>query len=243
MLCSVMSLSLKLTPNSALLFPHRGFNGFSSLSFPRICNSTSLVSQNFNKVSCSIGGDNNIVYGATDNGSYSTNNEGARMGKSESNEGESFSSKDSEPCNERNVRGESMQIQYLCLFLFFSVLKKLRRYGISGVLSYGLLNTAYYLTTFLLVWFYIAPVPGRMGYMAAVERFLKVMAMIWAGSQVTKLVRAGGALALAPFVDRALSWFTVKFKFESQGKASMVIIGFCFGLAFMLFLVVTVLWA
>ncbi|XP_017984848.1 PREDICTED: uncharacterized protein LOC18587003 isoform X2 [Theobroma cacao] len=217
MLCSVMSLSLKLTPNSALLFPHRGFNGFSSLSFPRICNSTSLVSQNFNKVSCSIGGDNNIVYGATDNGSYSTNNEGARMGKSESNEGESFSSKD--------------------------VLKKLRRYGISGVLSYGLLNTAYYLTTFLLVWFYIAPVPGRMGYMAAVERFLKVMAMIWAGSQVTKLVRAGGALALAPFVDRALSWFTVKFKFESQGKASMVIIGFCFGLAFMLFLVVTVLWA
>ncbi|KAK8595400.1 hypothetical protein V6N13_016773 [Hibiscus sabdariffa] len=91
--------------------------------------------------------------------------------------------------------------------------------------------------------FYVAPVPGRMGYMAAVERFLKIMAMVWAGSQVTKLVRAGGALALAPFVDRGLSWFTVKFKFESQGKASMVIVGFCFGLALMLFLVVTVLWA
>ena len=28
------------------------------------------------------------------------------------------------------------------------------------------------------------------------------------------------ALALAPFVDRGLSWFTVKFKFQSQGKAS-----------------------
>ncbi|KAJ0046780.1 hypothetical protein Pint_05668 [Pistacia integerrima] len=100
------------------------------------------------------------------------------------------------------------------------VLKKLRRYGISGILSYGLLNTAYYLTTFLLVWFYVAPAPGRMGYIAAVERFIKVMAMVWAGSQVTKLVRAGGALALAPFVDKGLSWFTVKFKFESQGKAS-----------------------
>ncbi|XP_021296368.1 uncharacterized protein LOC110425720 [Herrania umbratica] len=212
-----MFLSLQLTPNSALLFPHCGFNRFSSLTFPGICNCTSLVSQNLNKVSCSIGGDNNIVCGATDNGSYSSNNEGSRTGKSESSEGESLSSKD--------------------------VLKKLRRYGISGVLSYGLLNTAYYLTTFLLVWFYVAPVPGRMGYMAAVERFLKVMAMVWAGSQVTKLVRAGGALALAPFVDRALSWFTVKFKFESQGKASMVIVGFCFGLAFMLFLVVTVLWA
>ncbi|KAK6787095.1 hypothetical protein RDI58_015620 [Solanum bulbocastanum] len=101
-----------------------------------------------------------------------------------------------------------------------TVLTRLRRYGVAGVLSYGLLNTAYYLTTFLIVWFYIAPSPGRMGYLAAVERFLKVMAMVWAGSQVTKIVRAGGALALAPFVDTGLSWFTTKMKFESQGKVS-----------------------
>ncbi|MED6195160.1 hypothetical protein PIB30_035375 [Stylosanthes scabra] len=123
------------------------------------------------------------------------------------------------------------------------ILTKLRRYGISGILSYGLLNTAYYLTTFLIVWFYIAPSPGRMGYLAAVERFLKVMAMVWAGSQVTKLIRAGGALALAPFVDRGLSWFTAKFKFQSQGKAFMAIVGFCVGLAIIVFLVITVLWA
>ncbi|XP_025624772.1 uncharacterized protein [Arachis hypogaea] len=123
------------------------------------------------------------------------------------------------------------------------ILTKLRRYGISGILSYGLLNTAYYLTTFLIVWFYIAPAPGRMGYLAAVERFLKVMAMVWAGSQVTKLIRAGGALALAPFVDRGLSWFTAKFKFQSQGKAFMTIVGFCVGLAIILFLVITLLWA
>ncbi|XP_009795350.1 uncharacterized protein LOC107783463 isoform X2 [Nicotiana tabacum] len=124
-----------------------------------------------------------------------------------------------------------------------NVLTRLRKYGVAGVLSYGLLNTAYYLTTFLIVWFYVAPSPGRMGYLAAVERFLKVMAMVWAGSQVTKLVRAGGALALAPFVDRGLSWFTTKMNFESQGKAFMVIAGFCFGLAFMMFLIVTLLWA
>ncbi|KAM7472617.1 hypothetical protein LguiA_010800 [Lonicera macranthoides] len=123
------------------------------------------------------------------------------------------------------------------------ILTKLKRYGISGVLSYGLLNTAYYLCTFLVVWFYIAPTPGKMGYFAAVERFLKLMAMVWAGSQVTKLLRAGGALALAPFVDRGLSWFTTKFKFESQGKAFMAIVGFCFGLAIMVFLIVTLLWA
>ncbi|KAJ8749331.1 hypothetical protein K2173_018815 [Erythroxylum novogranatense] len=98
------------------------------------------------------------------------------------------------------------------------VLTKLKRYGISGVLAYGLLNTAYYLTTFLLVWFYVAPAPGKLGFLAAVERFFKVMATVWAGSQVTKLARAGGALALAPFVDEGLSWFTIKFKFDSQGK-------------------------
>ncbi|XP_059649337.1 uncharacterized protein LOC132295189 [Cornus florida] len=126
---------------------------------------------------------------------------------------------------------------------FNEILKRLRRYGISGILSYGLLNTAYYLTTFLLVWFYVAPAPGKMGYFAAVERFLKIMAMVWAGSQVTKLARAGGALALAPFVDRGLSWFAVKFNFQSQGKAFMVVVGFCFGVAIMLFLVVTLLWA
>ncbi|XP_038710317.1 uncharacterized protein LOC120004981 [Tripterygium wilfordii] len=123
------------------------------------------------------------------------------------------------------------------------ILEKLRRYGISGILAYGLLNTAYYLTTFLVVWFYVAPVPAKIGYLAAAKRFLKVMAMVWAGSQVTKLVRAAGALAVAPFVDRGLSWFTVKFKFESQWKAFMAIVGFCFGLGIMVFAVVTLLWA
>ncbi|KAL0785921.1 hypothetical protein Bca101_002167 [Brassica carinata] len=101
----------------------------------------------------------------------------------------------------------------------------------------------YYSTAFLLVWFYVAPAPGKMGYLAAAERFVKVMAMVWAGSQVTKLVRIGGAVALAPIVDRGLSWFTVKYKFESQGKAFGAMVGICLGLALMLFLVVTLLWA
>ncbi|KAG8480665.1 hypothetical protein CXB51_025201 [Gossypium anomalum] len=269
-----MSFSLKLTPNFVLHIPdpHRGFNEISFLSISGIRNSTSLVSQNSKKLPCSINGDNNIVYGPTDDGNYSTNNEGMEIvnrhliikgvlliyillffilfnffifvrckgstaGRSEASQGESFfSSKEGlRICGANFFVGSCSSV--------LSVLKKLRRYGISGVLSYGLLNTVYYLITFLLVWFYVAPVPGRMGYMAAAQRFLKVMAMVWAGSQVTKLVRAGGALALAPFVDRGLSWFTLKFKFESQGKASMVIVGFCFGLALTLFLVVTVLWA
>ncbi|XP_020675027.1 uncharacterized protein LOC110094196 [Dendrobium catenatum] len=123
------------------------------------------------------------------------------------------------------------------------LMQKLKRYGVAGVLSYGLLNTVYYLTTFLFVWFYFAPAPGRIGYPAAVKRFFKVMAMVWAGSQVTKVLRVGGALALCPFVDRGLSWFTVKFSFESEGKAFAAIAGLCFGLAFLLFLGLTMLWA
>ncbi|CAN8284849.1 unnamed protein product [Cochlearia groenlandica] len=123
------------------------------------------------------------------------------------------------------------------------LLKKLKRYGVSGILSYGLLNTVYYTIAFLLVWFYVAPSPGKMGYLAAAERFLKVMAMVWAGSQVTKLIRIGGAVALAPFVDRGLSWLTVKCKFKSQAKAFGAVVGVCIGLALMLFVAVTLLWA
>ncbi|MCL7041059.1 hypothetical protein MKW94_024934 [Papaver nudicaule] len=86
--------------------------------------------------------------------------------------------------------------------------------------------------------FYVAPAPGKLGYLAAAERFLKIMAMVWAGSQVTKLVRLGGAVALAPFVDKGLSWFTTKFKFQTQGKAFMAIVGCCFTLALLLFFMV-----
>ncbi|CAL5064226.1 unnamed protein product [Urochloa decumbens] len=123
------------------------------------------------------------------------------------------------------------------------LLEKLKRYGAAGVLSYGLLNTVYYVTAFLLVWFYFAPAPGRMGYGAAVERFVKLMAMVWAGSQVTKILRAGGALALAPFVDRGLRWFTVKFNFKSEGRAFATIVGLCFSIAALLFFGLTILWA
>ncbi|WOG82784.1 hypothetical protein DCAR_0101952 [Daucus carota subsp. sativus] len=98
------------------------------------------------------------------------------------------------------------------------MLEKLRSYGLAGLLSYGLLNTAYYSFTFLLVWFYVVPAPGKLGYLASVKRFFKLLAMVWAGSQVTKLIRAAGALALAPFVKKGLSGFTLKFKFQSEGK-------------------------
>lgn len=123
------------------------------------------------------------------------------------------------------------------------LLQNLKRYGSSGMLSYGLLSTVYYVGTFLFVWFYVLPTPGGMGYTAAAQRLLKILAMVWAGSQVTKLLRAGGALALAPSVDQGLSWFTTQFRFKSRGMAFGAIVVSCVALALSLFIVLTMLWA
>ena len=43
-----------------------------------------------------------------------------------------------------------------------------------------------------------------LGPSGAVRKVAEVAALTWAGSQVTKLARAAGAVALAPFVDRLL---------------------------------------
>jgi hypothetical protein len=123
------------------------------------------------------------------------------------------------------------------------LLQNLKRYGASGMLSYGLLSTVYYIGTFLFVWFYVAPTPGGMGYPVAAQRLLKILAMVWAGSQVTKLLRAGGALALAPFVDQGLSWFTTQFRFKSRGMALGAIVVTCVSLVISLFIVVMLLWS
>ncbi|XP_057457687.1 uncharacterized protein LOC130748476 isoform X2 [Lotus japonicus] len=210
-----MSLSVKLAPHfNSTLFSHPHFHQRKGGSLFEFCHLAKLNDNTHLRL---------IAYTRACS-SYSNDNT-HELSDASNNEGESEESK----------KGNSLTNN--------ETLKKLRRYGVSGILSYGLLNTAYYLTTFLVVWLYIAPAPGKMGYLAAAERFLKVMAMVWAGSQVTKLVRAGGALALAPFVDRGLTWFTNKFKFQSQGKAFMTIVGFCCGLALIVFLVITLLWA
>ncbi|MCO5609000.1 hypothetical protein L7F22_063220 [Adiantum nelumboides] len=124
-----------------------------------------------------------------------------------------------------------------------SVIVKLRRYGVAGMLSYGLLNTVYYLGMFLFAWFYISPAPSGLGYRAAAERFIKLFALVWAGSQVTKLLRAGCALALAPIMDKGLKWLTDNSRFRSRAEVFGVVVTFCLGLALTVFLIITLLWA
>ncbi|KAF5836242.1 hypothetical protein DUNSADRAFT_6254 [Dunaliella salina] len=120
---------------------------------------------------------------------------------------------------------------------------KLRSLGLAGVVAYGLLNTLYYTASFLLVWTLVAKVPQGLGAAAAVRSFLAVFATVWAGSQVTKVARAAGALFLAPFVDKAMEILCSKLKLKSKQQAFLIIVGSCIGLALAIFGVVVAAWA
>eukprot|EP00959_Pyramimonas_sp_CCMP1952_P129565 2709358-Pyramimonas_sp.AAC.2 len=64
--------------------------------------------------------------------------------------------------------------------------QQLKDLGAAGLVSYGILNTAYYCVAFVFFWFFVAQVPSGQGYDAALKELATVMAMVWAGSQVTK---------------------------------------------------------
>ncbi|KAL3158628.1 hypothetical protein ABBQ32_011380 [Trebouxia sp. C0010 RCD-2024] len=124
-----------------------------------------------------------------------------------------------------------------------SLTARLQSYGYAGVASYGLLNTAYYITAFLIFWTRVAKVPKGLGLAEAAKRFVGVMSLTWAGSQVTKVARIGAALALAPLVDAACSWAQQKLGLKSQRTALSLVITLCFGLAALCFGGTVLLWA
>lgn len=70
---------------------------------------------------------------------------------------------------------------------------------------------------------------------AASAKFLEVFALVWAGSQVTKLARAGAALALAPVVDAGLDRLQAGLGLGSKRQAFLVVVAGCLGLAAALF--------
>lgn len=84
--------------------------------------------------------------------------------------------------------------------------------------------------------------PKGLGPEAAAKSFATVFAMTWAGSQVTKLVRAAASLALAPLVDRALTWMVGRFKLRGKGQALAIVATFCISLALAVFGAVVSMW-
>lgn len=88
------------------------------------------------------------------------------------------------------------------------------------LLLQGLLNTGYYVCTFLFFWCYVARVPTGQGIAASAKAFAAVMGAVWAGSQVTKGFRAAVALAIAPLVDRWMGTVQRALRLESKQAVS-----------------------
>lgn len=91
-----------------------------------------------------------------------------------------------------------------------TALDRLKRYGLAGVLAYGLFNTVYYAAAFLMAWAARGRAVRGAGLQAGAKEAAAVLAAVWVGSQVTKALRAGLALALAPLVDSAIHRVTLK---------------------------------
>lgn len=116
---------------------------------------------------------------------------------------------------------------------------KLRATGSAGLLAYGILNAAYYSLAVALLWIYTGggtrglAAAGDTAAMAAVvstgvkataQRFVKVLALAWAGSQVTKPFRVGGAVLLAPVAGRLMDWVQARLGLKRRGDTVPIII-------------------
>lgn len=135
--------------------------------------------------------------------------------------------------------------------------ERLKSYGFAGVLSYGLLNTAcvacgmlaqpvphsqrpfccsYYSVAFLFAWTTIVQAPHGKGVAEAAQAFVKTFALVWAGSQVTKPLRAAIALVLAPAAKLLLAFVQALLPSRSsEGAAFGVCVLACVTIAAALF--------
>ena len=75
--------------------------------------------------------------------------------------------------------------------------ERLKRAGRSGVLAYGALNAAYYATAFAIA-AHASTQTRATSVQASLGNATKLLAVVWAGSQATKPLRAAIAVGLAP---------------------------------------------
>ncbi|DBB02061.1 TPA: hypothetical protein ACH3X1_000636 [Trebouxia sp. C0004] len=124
-----------------------------------------------------------------------------------------------------------------------SLKARLRSYGFAGVAAYGLLNTVYYITAFLFFWTHVAKVPRGLGLAETAKRFVGVMSLTWAGSQVTKVARIAAALALAPLLDNVCHVAQQKLGLTSKRTALSLVVLSCIALASLCFGATVLVWA
>lgn len=111
------------------------------------------------------------------------------------------------------------------------------------MLAYGLLNTAYYSCAFVFVWTCVLKVPQGLGSAVAARRFAEVFAIVWAGSQVTKLARFGGALLLAPVAGALMERVESRLPRRSRALAFTLLVLGCLCVAGALFGGIVLLWS
>jgi len=119
--------------------------------------------------------------------------------------------------------------------------EKIQELGAAGFVAYGMLNSLYYCTAFTFCWLFVAQAPKGLGVSVTTAKMVQVLGLTWAGSQVTKIARAGCAIIMAPFVERMAKYLTERLSLKSLYIAYGMVIGVCilfsgsvFGLIFLL---------
>jgi hypothetical protein len=69
------------------------------------------------------------------------------------------------------------------------------------------------------------------------------MLLTWAGSQATKLLRAGAAITFAPLVDRLLDAVVARLGLKGKGQGLGVIAVVCISAALLMFGLVVLAWS
>ena len=102
----------------------------------------------------------------------------------------------------------------------------LKSAGRAGLISYGFLNLAWYTFALIFSWKRVAgtsyvPIGVSRSFLMqnSLRKFMKVLAVVYVGSQITKLPRLCLAVISAPVGDLALKWLEKKFQI-SEGKST-----------------------
>lgn len=119
---------------------------------------------------------------------------------------------------------------------FVQIQAQIRQLGLPALISYGLLNTLYYLTAFSVAWFSFGAQRVAKGATApeALSGALLTLGVVWGGSQVTKGFRALGAIVLAAPTDRLLAAIAARLPGRARNSkrtAAALIVVACFVLA------------
>lgn len=110
---------------------------------------------------------------------------------------------------------------------------KLQKAGRAGVVAYGALNFVWYTLAITFQWRRIASLSGvppgtLVAVKGSIQKFGKVLAAAYIGSQLTKLPRLSLAVILAPVGNRALLFVKQKLR-VSENSAFLIVTGVLLG--------------